>query len=73
MIKEYKPIPSVPICLVIIILNIKPRNLDKNPPVRRINVPKKNSFLSAWFYYLFMVKLTRFLRSLSLETALERF
>ena len=31
------------------LLELEPRNLDKNPPVRRINVPKKNSFLNNFF------------------------
>lgn len=44
--KLYKPKPSVPKYLEIIILKINPRNLDKKPPVNKINVEAKNLFLN---------------------------
>ena len=44
--KLYKPKPSVPRYLEIIILKINPKNLDKKPPVNKINVEAKNLFLN---------------------------
>lgn len=44
--KLYKPKPSVPKYLEIIILKINPRNLDKNPPVNKMSVEAKNLFLN---------------------------
>ena len=44
--KLYKPNPSVPKYLEIIILKMKPKNLDKKPPVSSIKVDIKNLFFS---------------------------
>ena len=44
--KLYNPNPSVPKCLEIIILKMKPKNLDKNPPVSSMKVDIKNLFFS---------------------------
>ncbi len=52
VIREYNPTPSIPIVLVIIILNMKPKNLDKNPPVKRIKVPKTNLLFIIFFIIL---------------------
>jgi len=52
VISEYKPIPSVPICLVMIILKTKPSNFDRKPPVRSISVPIKKLFFSNFLIIL---------------------
>ena len=49
VISEYKPNPSTPICLVIIIFNRNPKNLDRNPPVNNISVPITNLFSFIFF------------------------
>ena len=56
VISEYKPKPSTPICLVMIIFNINPRNFDKNPPVNSIKVPVINLFFIKSFIIFNIMK-----------------
>ena len=48
-IREYKPTPSTPIFLVIIIFKKKPRSFDRKPPVSSIIVPVMNLLFKYFF------------------------
>ena len=58
---EYSPIPSTPICLVIIIFKMNPKNFDRNPPVSSISVPVMNLFFIISFIIFNIMKSIRFI------------
>lgn len=59
-INEYNPIPSTPISLVIIIFKMNPRNLERNPPVSKINVPLTKLFFNKFFIIFNSMIITMF-------------